>query len=382
MDNREAEALVRSAVESLFSSDAATARSRIRQVTATGRANGQIWAIEADACRRLGDMAGMEQAVDHVLAVEPSAIRALVWKGDCRDAAGDHRGASRFYTRVIDLFESGAPVPDDVRGEFDRINQRQLEYQQGYGQHLSASLLRAGIDEQNQSARFRQSIGILSGKLRLYLQQPSMYFFPGLPHLQFYEREDFSWAAEVESKTDLIREEVQGLLADGKSFSPYLAARPDTPATEFHGLHDNPDWSSAYLWRQGDRVEVNAARCPETMKALEMVPMPFLGPRAPSVMFSRLAPGARIPAHCGAINTRLICHLPLIVPEGCGFRVGNEVRQWEVGKLTIFDDSIEHEAWNESDEERVVLIFDIWRPELSEDERHGITELFAAIDTY
>ena len=66
------------------------------------------------------------------------------------------------------------------------------------------------------------------------------------------------------------------------------------------------------------------------------------------------------------LNTRLICHLPLIVPPGCGFRVGNETREWEEGKLLIFDDTIEHEAWNESDQDRVVLIFDIWRPELSE----------------
>jgi len=95
-------------------------------------------------------------------------------------------------------------------------------------------------------------------------------------------------------------------------------------------------------------------------------------------MFSLLKPGTRIPAHNGTHNTRLICHLPLIVPPGCFFRVGNETRQWEVGKLIIFDDTIEHEAWNDSAEERVVLIFEVWRPELSAQEQSEVTALFAA----
>ena len=89
-----------------------------------------------------------------------------------------------------------------------------------------------------------------------------------------------------------------------------------------------------------------------------------------------LRPGARIPPHAGVMNARLICHLPLIVPQPSGFRVGNETRAWEEGKLLVFDDSIEHEAWNDSAEDRVVLIFDIWRPELSEADRRAVTAIF------
>ena len=94
-------------------------------------------------------------------------------------------------------------------------------------------------------------------------------------------------------------------------------------------------------------------------------------------MFSLLRPGARITPHTGVHNARLICHLPLIVPPGCGFRVGNEIREWEEGKLIIFDDTIEHEAWNEGTADRVVLIFDVWRPELSDQERREVAALFA-----
>ena len=115
------------------------------------------------------------------------------------------------------------------------------------------------------------------------------------------------------------------------------------------------------------------------MKKLDL---PFISTRAPGILFSRLAAGARIPPHTGMINTRLICHLPLIVPPGCGFRVGGERREWREGELLVFDDTVEHEAWNHGDSDRIILIFDIWRPELSAEERRAVTAMFDAIDGY
>ena len=104
--------------------------------------------------------------------------------------------------------------------------------------------------------------------------------------------------------------------------------------------------------------------------------------RSPSVLFSLLRPGAHIPAHTGMVNTRLIGHLPLIVPPGCEFRVGNEMRPWVEGKAWMFDDTIEHEAWNRSGETRVILLFEIWRPELTPAERALVDAMFAAIDAH
>jgi aspartyl/asparaginyl beta-hydroxylase (cupin superfamily) len=82
------------------------------------------------------------------------------------------------------------------------------------------------------------------------------------------------------------------------------------------------------------------------------------------------------------LNSRLICHLPLIVPKGCWLRVGNETREWEEGKLLIFDDSIEHEAMNPTGELRIILLFDIWRPEVGEEERAAISAIFDEIDKF
>jgi aspartyl/asparaginyl beta-hydroxylase (cupin superfamily) len=99
-------------------------------------------------------------------------------------------------------------------------------------------------------------------------------------------------------------------------------------------------------------------------------------------MFSVLQPKTRIPSHTGVSNTRLVVHLPLILPPDCRFRVGNETRAWRDGEAWVFDDTIEHEAWNDSDRPRTILIFDIWSPYLSAAERELIARVTAAADAF
>jgi aspartyl/asparaginyl beta-hydroxylase (cupin superfamily) len=118
------------------------------------------------------------------------------------------------------------------------------------------------------------------------------------------------------------------------------------------------------------------------MKLLETAPQPNQPGRTPAAMFSLLKPKTSIPPHTGVSNVRLVTHVPLIVPPGCGFRVGNETREWLPGKAWVFDDTIEHEAWNRSDQLRVVLIFDIWHPQLSQAERNMITALAGAVTAF
>jgi hypothetical protein len=104
--------------------------------------------------------------------------------------------------------------------------------------------------------------------------------------------------------------------------------------------------------------------------------------RSPSALFSVLQPKTRIPPHTGVANFRLVVHLPLIVPPGCGFRVGGETRQWRLGEAWVFDDTIEHEAWNDSEQTRIIFICDVWSPRLSPDERAVIGEIIAATDAF
>ena len=119
-----------------------------------------------------------------------------------------------------------------------------------------------------------------------------------------------------------------------------------------------------------------------SLAALAHAPQPVIPGRAPLALFSRLTPGTHIQPHHGLLNTRLICHLPLIVPDGCGLRVGAETRSWREGEMLIFDDSFEHEAWNRGASDRTILLFEIWRPDIDVDERAQLTRIFAAIDTY
>jgi hypothetical protein len=370
---------VRAGATALQAGDNATARTHFERVIQAGAANVQIWLLQAAACQAAGDASGEEEALDGALSLDPANLRALVSKGDRRDAAGDTRGAASFYDKAIKLGQ-GMQIPPSLASELDRAAARSRALAESYGEQLERSLAAAGWPAQARPPRFQEALDILNGSRQIYLQQPTAFYYPQLPQRQYYERDEFEWVTALEAETEVIRAELTGLLETKDGFRPYLVSDPGRPRTQFHGLNDNPEWSTLHLYENGGPVEINVDRCPRTWSAMQQVPLCHISTRAPTIMFSLLRAGARIPAHTGMINTRLICHLPLVVPRECGFRVGNEVREWEVGKLLIFDDTIEHEAWNDSDEDRVVLIFDVWRPELDAEERRAVTAIFESID--
>ena len=103
---------------------------------------------------------------------------------------------------------------------------------------------------------------------------------------------------------------------------------------------------------------------------------------APEVCFSVLTPGTHILPHRGVTNTRLVTHLPLIVPENCAIVVGGEKREWREGECFTFDDTFEHEAWNRGASTRVVMLIDCWNPYLTEIERDAVTLLVGAIGDF
>ena len=141
-------------------------------------------------------------------------------------------------------------------------------------------------------------------------------------------------------------------------------------------------WATFFLWRDGVRQDEARARCPATAALLERLPMAHQSGFAPTAMFSALQGRAHIPPHTGSANTRLIVHMPLVLPGPARFRVGGETRDWKMGQAWVFDDTIEHEAWNGSDRTRVILLFETWRPELRDEERALVSTMFSAIDEY
>jgi aspartyl/asparaginyl beta-hydroxylase (cupin superfamily) len=226
-----------------------------------------------------------------------------------------------------------------------------------------------------------EALRIANGEWPVQLQQPTSFYYPGLPQRAWYEPGEFAWAEAVEAAAETIRAEAEAVLAQGAGIAPYVTTTPDR-ASRGHSLLDDPRWSAFHLWRDGAPVPAQSERCPAAMAALAQTPMPRIAGRSPMALFSILRPGTHITPHHGMLNTRLICHLPLIVPPGCRLRVGNEVREVEAGKLMIFDDSMEHEAWNDGPSVRVILLFEIWRPELDDAEIAALTAMYQAIGNY
>jgi tetratricopeptide (TPR) repeat protein len=377
----EAERTIREGIAALQQGRPEEARRRFEAVIDAGGPLPPPWFLLAQACRAAGDSAGEETALDKVLAAEPRNVGALIMKGDCRGREGDSRAAVSFYTGALAAAADAPDLSPLMKAELDRVAALSRQADAVFERQLERHLSESGVPESMRSPRFDMAIDIMLGRKKLYLQQPNSFYFPGLPQIQFYERNAFPWLAQVEAMVPVMRAELEAILADEATFQPYVEVNPDRPLPPNHLLGD-PSWSAFYLWKSGREVPANAARCPRTMEALALAPMPRIEGRSPMALFSLLRPGTHIKPHHGLLNTRLICHIPLIAPPGCRLRVGNEERTWEEGKALIFDDSFEHEAWNEGSETRVVLLFEIWRPEINEEERAALIAMFEAITSF
>jgi aspartyl/asparaginyl beta-hydroxylase (cupin superfamily) len=229
--------------------------------------------------------------------------------------------------------------------------------------------------------RFNACLDHSLGRRAIYHNHCAGLHFPFLPADEFFERDQFPWLIEIEGRTDAIRREAQALLEMGaEAIRPYVRQEAGTPQNKWSSLDNSLDWSACFLWEYGERNDAVCALCPETAAALELVPQNRIPGKAPTAFFSILKPGAHIPPHTGVTNTRAIIHLPLVVPEGCWFRVGGETRHWCEGEAFGFDDTIEHEAWNRSAVPRIVLIFDVWNPHLTEAERRLLAALFQVVE--
>lgn len=230
--------------------------------------------------------------------------------------------------------------------------------------------------------RFRHALDIVTGRRQFVTANPLFLPIPRLPAIPFFDRSRFRWAASIESATADVRRELDAVMAAGDGFIPYVETEAGESSGQFAALDGDRAWSAYFLWKHGQRIDAHCAACPRTAEVVAQAPLPRIRSRAPAVFFSRLDPGVHIPAHTGATNARLTAHLPLIVPDGCRFKVGDETRQWTEGELLIFDDTILHEAWNGSDRQRVVMIFDIWHPMLTLLERELVTRTVEGLVDY
>lgn len=342
------------------------------------------WLNLAATRRQLGDTGGTYGALREVLRLEPRHFHALLMIATLQEREGKIKPAAASYGIAL----ANAP-PDryldpptlqavaharDIHARHTRELDEFIRAQVGDAQRQCTPAERRRIDA---------FIGHTLRTRQRYSQEPSDYFYPGLPAIEFYEREEFPWLADLEAATGAIQQELATiLLEDQAGFAPYIHYDDHLPLDQWRELNHSPRWSAFHFYEKGKPVEARCRRAPVTMQVLATLPQAHVQLRSPSALFSVLQPKTRIPPHTGVANFRLVVHLPLILPPGCGFRVGGETRQWRMGEAWVFDDTIEHEAWNDSDETRIIFICDIWSPRLSEEERATIAAVIASTDSF
>ncbi|MBV8593450.1 MAG: aspartyl/asparaginyl beta-hydroxylase domain-containing protein, partial [Caulobacteraceae bacterium] len=355
--------------EALYRGDPARALALLEG--AGGDASVSVLLDRAVALRLLGQVTEALAAIEAALVREPGNFLALLSKGDLLERLSQPRAATAVYKAAIAMAPPDASLPAGLRKALERAREVVARSADDLAEHLRASVedVRARFAEEDLE-RFDESLEIFAGRTRAHVQAPALLHYPRLPAIPFYDRGLFPWLGELEAATSVIGEEFLALGDQAAAaFAPYVAFPPGVPVNQWDELNHSTRWSSFFLWRNGARQEGACALCPRTAEILAGLPMADQPGHAPTAMFSRLDARTRIPPHTGSTNVRLLTHLPLILPGPAFFRVGNETRPWRMGEAWVFDDTIEHEAWNDADSRRAILIFDIWNPFLNEAER-------------
>lgn len=364
----------------LRSGDSLGAVAAFRQALEHDPEAGALWRNLAHAQRDAGDDAGELVTLNHALDLDRTDFIAQLRKAQNLQRTGQDEDGLGAWIGALQLAQG---IENPVPG----LDQ-ELQAGRDYVQHLQARLggdadrayaeLEADLDE-TERRRVRAFYDHSLGRRRVYINECAGLYYPFLPADEYFDFKHFPWLAELEAASHDVRAELHGLLAEGNpAIIPYVQMEPGTPQNKWSGLSHSYDWSACFLYEYGRPNQPVLDRCPRTAALLRRLPLQQIPGKAPNAFFSMLKPHSAIPPHTGVTNTRAIVHLALDVPPDCGFRVGGETREWVEGKAFAFDDSIDHEAWNRSDQRRHILIIDTWNPHLTEAERAAVVRYFEA----
>lgn len=339
-----------------------------------------------------GDARGAAESLRRALQLGPRMFVARLRLGIALEQLGENHQALLEYFGAINVAqEQGRWLSDDTTGPGLREAVKHAIRYVDAGRHalfdgvLEPLRQRYGRSEM---ARVEQALAIYLGEQPANLpdprQKPKFLYFPGVPSRTYYPRDRFPWYEQLEANTDVIREELRSVLMEAQDDLESFLGGPagDLPGL-LKGQGSSPaSWDAFFFYRHGQRFDEHLQRCPRTAAILEELPLARVRAHAPEALFSVLRPGSHILPHRGVTNTRLVTHLPLIVPPDCAIRVGGEIHAWQEGRCVTFDDTMEHEAWNRSDETRVVMILDCWNPDMTEAEQVAVAELVGAIGDF
>ena len=366
-------------LDALDAGDIEQAIRHFAAATAADPAEPALWMNLATAHRIAENDAGEREALEAALAIDQLHLMARLRLAELHERRGEIGAATDNWSVFLGICSTISNQTAELRERVAHAREFVEDRRQALGNALGTGLAPALNQASEQDRRrAKAAADLMVGRRKIYANQCHGFHYPFLPADEFFDRSHFPWLADLEAATASIREELEAILASADpGLSPYIDMPSGTPGNLWSELDKSPNWSALHLWRDGERIDAVCDRAPITAKLAESLPLARIPGRAPAVFFSILKSGKRIPPHSGVTNIRSIVHLGLIVPPGCGFRVGGEVRQWREGEAFVFDDTIEHEAWNDSGEDRAVLILDYWNPHLSPAEQEMIIKMFA-----
>lgn len=339
-----------------------------------------------------GQLALAEYTLQQQLAISPEQPPLWLLLGQVRAAMGNRTGSLKSWYQAIQRAQaSGAwtsrettppELVDDVLAviEATRIGRREL-------------LLDSFADLRSEFGSARLSrvdraiaayLGELEARPRHPRQRPKFLFMPDLPQDPFVDPFRQPWAATLRDAYPSIRREALELLAEETGFAPFLEFQPGARMDDYIGGDGaHPAWDAFFFYRHGQRFDANHSRCPVTSSVLDGIELCRIRDQAPEICFSLLRAGSHIKAHHGVTNTRLVMHLPLLVPAECALNLLDVgAHAWREGELMMFDDTFEHEAWNRSDSPRLILLMDCWNPDLSDVEKRALKQLVETISDF
>ncbi|HET7556542.1 MAG TPA: aspartyl/asparaginyl beta-hydroxylase domain-containing protein [Rhodanobacteraceae bacterium] len=333
------------------------------------------------------------ECFEHALQLDPEHFVARLHRGAALERLGkQYEATANYYGAIVAAQERGQWMNEATTAPGLRVAVLHAMRVVGAGRRRLLFDLLEPLRERHGAAalkRVEQGLLIYLGDAPANYPDPrqlcKFFYVPGLRTQPYFERELFPWHAELEKHTGVIREELRGVLADPQGVEPFLGTNDNKLLAAqklLAGTRGEAQWNSFFFHRHGEIFEQNARRCPRTTEVLNSLPLVHIREHAPEVLFSVLTPGAHILPHHGVTNTRLVTHLPLIVPEDCAIRVGGVEHAWQEGRCVTFDDTFEHEAWNRSDKVRVVMILDSWHPDLTEAEREAVALLVGGIGDF
>jgi aspartyl/asparaginyl beta-hydroxylase (cupin superfamily) len=368
----------------MASGDFAAAEAALSEAVTLDATSIAAWLNLAAVRRQRKDIEAAFAAIQRVLTLDPRNFPALLMSATMLESMGQGAPAAIAYGRALAHAPPDQALDPPTLKAVTRGRAVYGTYTRQLGDHIRNRI--ADSEARCSAAERRRLATFIDATLRLkrrFRQEPTDYYYPGLPAIEFYEREEFPWLPELESATSAIGQELVDILREEEGgFTPYIHYKEHMPLDQWRGLNNSRRWSAYHFYDHAKPIEERCRKAPATIAAVSRLPQAAVEQRSPCAMYSALAPKTRIPPHTGVANFRLVVHLPLVVPAGCRFRVGAEVREWRVGEAWVFDDTIEHEAWNDSDDPRYILICDVWSPRLSPDERAAIAGIIAATDAF